>query len=193
MARPREFEADVALEAMMRAFWEDGYEATSIDDLCAASGLSRSSLYSAFGDKHVVLLRTLDHYLETRIGHIRDVLSAKRPVRDSLTILAEEIIDSVMAGPGRRGCFLGNCAVEVSRGDHEAMGLVREGMARMEGAVRDGLARAELHGELSPSEDLDAVARFLMASFQGLRLVGKANPDRKCLQDIVAVMLRCVG
>jgi TetR/AcrR family transcriptional repressor of nem operon len=193
MARPREFEAGVAVAAMMRAFWENGYEATSIDDLCEASGLSRSSLYSTFGDKHDVLLRSLTHYMESRIGHIQDVLLAETPIRDGLTALAEEIINSVVAGPGRRGCFIGNCAAEVSRGDDEAMALVRDGMMKMERIFRGALTRARARGEVSPSMDLDALARFLMASFQGLRLVGKANPDRKCLQDIVVVMLRCIG
>jgi TetR/AcrR family transcriptional repressor of nem operon len=51
MGRPREFDFNDTLERAMQTFWAKGYEATSLDDLCAATGLGRSSLYAAFGDK----------------------------------------------------------------------------------------------------------------------------------------------
>jgi TetR/AcrR family transcriptional repressor of nem operon len=192
MARPREFDMSVALRGMMRSFWTNGYEATSVDDLCEASGLSRSSLYSTFGDKHDVLLRSLEHYVDSRIGHIRKVLFHERPLRECLANLAAEIMDDIVAGPGRRGCFIGNCAAEIAQGDREAMALVRHGLTKTEGVFREALTRAQRHGELSPSSDLDAMARFLVAGFQGLRLVGKAKPDRKYLEDITSVIMRCI-
>ena len=192
MARPRAFDADVALGDMMQSFWANGYEATSIDDLCEASGLSRSSLYSAFGDKRELLLRSLARYMESRTGHIRDVLLVRRPIRDGFAALAAEIIDDVIAGPGRRGCFLGNCAAEIPSDDHQAIALIREGMANIENIFHDALIRARAHGELPPEADIEAMPRFLAAAFQGLRLVGKVNPDRVYLRDIVTVMLRCL-
>jgi TetR/AcrR family transcriptional regulator, transcriptional repressor for nem operon len=191
MARPREFNADVVLDRMTQSFWVNGYEATSIDDLCEASGLSRSSLYSAFGDKHEVFIHALTHYIEHRIGNIQNVLLA-RPLRDALGTLAHKIIDDIIAGPGRRGCFIGNCAAEIRRGDRKAMALVREGLAKTEAAFRGALSSAQERGEIPASADLDALARFLVASFQGLRLVGKVNPDRQVLQDIAATILRCL-
>ena len=60
MARPREFDADTALERAMAMFWSKGYEATSLDDLCEVTGLSRSSLYATFGSKRDLLLRSVD-------------------------------------------------------------------------------------------------------------------------------------
>ena len=63
MARPREFDESEVLDAAIAAFWRGGYAATSISDLQAATGLSRGSLYKAFGYKHGLFLAALDRYL----------------------------------------------------------------------------------------------------------------------------------
>jgi TetR/AcrR family transcriptional repressor of nem operon len=102
------------------------------------------------------------------------------------------LIDDIVAGPGRRGCFIGNCAAELAPGDRETAASVRRSLTRIEAAFRDSLARARARGELSDRVDPAAAARFLTAGIQGLRLVGKANPDRAALQDIAATMLRCL-
>src|SRR5512135_480080 len=117
MARPREFDPDTALERAMHVFWAKGYESTSLDDLCDATGLSRSSLYAAFGDKHDLLLATLDHYEEQAAARMRAALARPLPLREALAAMLGEMIDQIVAGPGRRGCFVGNCAAEIARGD----------------------------------------------------------------------------
>ena len=58
--------------------------------------------------------------------------------------------------------------------------------------LRDALVRAKARREIAASTDVEALARFLTAGIQGLRLVGKAKPDRAALEDIAAVMLRCL-
>ena len=83
-------------------------------------------------------------------------------------------------------------AAEVARQDRGAAAQVRRSLERIEAAFREGLARAKARGELAVGADVDALARFFTAGIQGLRLVGKANPDRAVLKDIAAVMLRCL-
>lgn len=192
MARPREFDADAALESAMNAFWAKGYEATSLDDLCEVTGLSRSSLYAAFGSKRNLLLMSIDRYVEQRSPNIAAALSQPGPIREAIAELAAQFIDLIVAGPGRRGCFLGNCAAELPRGDRAAMARVRDGLKSTETNFHAALARAKSCGELRSDADIDALARFLTAGFQGLRLVGKANPDRAALEDIARTMLRCL-
>lgn len=176
----------------MSKFWTNGYEATSVDEICEASGLSKSSLYSAFGDKHALLLHAMRRYIERRVEFVRLALSRKGSIQEALLGLIEQIIDDVIAGPGRRGCFLGNCAAEISRRDRAAMSLIRAGLAEMENVFRQALARALACGDIRSDLDVDASARFLVAGYQGLRLVGKASPDRKMLQDVGSVLLRCL-
>ncbi len=192
MARPREFDADTALERAMEVFWSKGYEATSLDDLCEVTGLSRSSLYATFGSKRSLLLRSVDRYVEQRNPRIAEILARPLPVRDAFAALARQFIDQIVAGPGRRGCFLGNCAAELPRGDRAALARVRRGLEATEATFRRALARAEARGELPPGADVDALARFLMVAFQGLRLVGKVNADRAVLEGIATTMLQCL-
>jgi TetR/AcrR family transcriptional regulator, transcriptional repressor for nem operon len=192
MARPREFDAAAALDRAMGLFWSKGYEATSLDDLCEVTGLSRSSLYAAFGSKRALLLRSVDRYIAVRGESIAAVLAQPLPVRESFAALARCFIDQIVAGPGRRGCFLGNCAAELPRSDRVALERVRRGLQSTEATFRAALVKAQVRGELGTTEDVDALARFLTAGFQGLRLVGKVNPDRTVLADIAKTMLLCL-
>jgi TetR/AcrR family transcriptional repressor of nem operon len=192
MARPREFDIEAALERAMQVFWSKGYESTSLDDLCAATGLGRSSLYGAFGDKRGLYLRALDRYEEGSAARLNDALTRPVAVREAIARFVERLIDEIVAGPGRRGCFIGNTAAELARDDREAAARVRRSLGRIEAAFRDALGRARARGEIAPTADVAALARFFTAGIQGLRLVGKANPDRAALGDIAAVMLRAL-
>jgi TetR/AcrR family transcriptional repressor of nem operon len=191
MARPREFDADIALDRAMQAFWARGYKATSLDDLCTATGLGRSSLYAAFGGKRALLHRALERYEQDALRRIRAALSQPRPVREAIAGFVDGLIERIVAGPGRAGCFIGNCAAELS-GDRATAARVRRSLENIEAAFREGLARAQAGGELAADADIASLARFLVSGIQGLRLVGKANPDRAALTDIAAVMLRCL-
>lgn len=193
MGRPREFDSDAVLERAMQAFWAKGFKATSLDDLCAATELSRSSLYAAFGGKRALLHKSLDRYEEQCIARIAAALARPVPVREAIAGFVGDLIDRIVAGPGRRGCFIGNCAAELARQDRATAARVRLSLERIEGLFRDALARARSLGEISANADIHAIARFLVAGIQGLRLVGKANPDRAGLESIAAVMLRCLG
>jgi TetR/AcrR family transcriptional regulator, transcriptional repressor for nem operon len=176
----------------MEVFWTKGYEATSLDDLCAATGLSRSSFYATFESKHALLLLTVDRYAELRAPAFASALGGSHNIHDAFAGLLRELIAQIVSGAGRRGCFLGNCAAELPRGDRAALARVRQGLLRIESAFRAALERAEAAGELPPGAEVDALARFLTAGFQGLRLIGKVNPDRAVLESIAAAILRCL-
>ncbi|HEY3917842.1 MAG TPA: TetR family transcriptional regulator [Stellaceae bacterium] len=190
MPRPREFDPDLALERAMQTFWSQGYESTSLDDLCDAMALSRSSLYAAFGDKRALLLRALTRY--TTKGTARFVaILADRPIRDALAMLFDELIGQILADSEHRGCFIGNCTAELAR-DDEAMAIVRGAMRRNEDHFRAALEAAQARGEIQPGVDATALARFLFTGLQGFRLLAKADPDRARLRDVARVMLTCL-
>lgn len=193
MARPREFDADAALERAMQAFWAKGFKATSLDDLCAATGLSRSSLYAAFGGKRALLHRTLDRYEGQALARIATALARPVPVREAIASFVRDLIDGIVSGPGRRGCFIGNCAAELARSDRGTAARVRLSLDRVEGLFRDALARGQARREIAANADIESLARFIVSGIQGLRLVGKANPDRAALESIASIMLRCLA
>jgi TetR/AcrR family transcriptional repressor of nem operon len=182
MARPREFDSDQVLEQATRVFWARGFEHSSLDDLCAATGLNRSSLYAAFGDKRDLYLQSLARYEAGSVERIRKAFDGQ-PVREGLRAFLGSLIDAIVAGPGRRGCFIGNCAAEMARLDRTAAARVKKSLERIEEAFRAAL-------EAGGIADARARARFITAGVQGLRLYGKANPDRKALEDVAAVLVR---
>ncbi len=192
MARPREFDTESAVERAMQAFWARGYKATSLDDLCTATGLSRSSLYAAFGGKRALLHRSLARYEEEAVARISTALAKPLPIREAIAGFVGELVDRIVTGPGRAGCFIGNCVAELSGQDRATAARVRQSLARIEGIFCAALARAQARGEIKADADVASLARFLVSGIQGLRLVGKANPDRAALTDIAAVMLRCL-
>lgn len=176
----------------MTVFWSKGYEATSLDDLCEATRLNRSSLYSTFGDKHALFIQTIDRYGDGAVARVSAALSSPVPIREALAAFLNDTIDKIVAGPGRIGCFIGNCAVEFARHDHEVASRVQGNLARIEAVFRAAFVRAQERGELPADTDIDALARFFVTSVQGLRLMGKTMTERDVLDDIAGVMLRCV-
>ena len=193
MARPRSFNADVTLDRALDLFWSKGYESTSLDDLCEVTGLSRSSFYAAYGSKKNLLLQTVGRYVEQRTPGIAEILARPISIQDAFAALAGQFIDQIVAGPGRRGCYLGNCAAELPRSERAALAKVREGLAGTETLFREALTRAQSRGELPAGSDPGSLARYLTAAFQGLRLIGKVNYERAALTDIAQTMLRCLA
>lgn len=191
MSRPREFDPNVALERAMQTFWSHGYEATSLDDLCAAMALSRSSLYGAFGDKRELLLQALTRYTTRGSQRIANTLASRSSVKAAIAALLDELIEQILADREHRGCFLGNCTAELSR-DDGAMAIVRASMQRNEAQFRTVLDAAKTRGEIKPGVDTAALARFLFTSLQGMRLLAKADPDRARLRDVARIMLTCL-
>jgi TetR/AcrR family transcriptional repressor of nem operon len=184
MARPREFDPDQVLERATLVFWARGFDHTSLDDLCAATDLNRSSLYAAFGDKRALYLKSLARYEQGSIDRIRKAFEGKSPPA-GLRAFLDGLIDAIVAGPGRRGCFIGNCAAEMARLDRTAAGRVKQSLERIEETFRAALASGGI-------ADARARARFITAGVQGLRLYGKANPDRQALEDVADQLMHCL-
>jgi TetR/AcrR family transcriptional repressor of nem operon len=190
MARPREFDPDTVIERAMQVFWAKGYEATSLDDLCEATQLNRSSLYSSFGDKHTLFLATLDRYGDRAANMVAAALSKPIHIRESLGAFLQQMVEGIVAGPQRTGCFIGNCTAEVSRHDREAAVRIQRNIVRIEATFRSAFEQAQKRGDLASDSDVEALARYFVVTIQGLRLMGKTISDRDVLEDVVGVMLR---
>ena len=125
MGRPREFDEQQALDAALQVFWDKGYEGSSLADLIAAMGISKSSFYDTFESKHALFLAALDRYNEDGSGgEVARLIEGAASVRAGIAAVFEGVIER-MAGQGnRRGCFVHNCAVEVAPHDPAAAAKV---------------------------------------------------------------------
>src|SRR5215510_12240136 len=144
MARPREFDPEIVLDRAMLVFWSKGYEAASLSDLCEATELNRSSLYASFGDKRALFLETINRYGDSAVARVSAALSQPGPIREVLAAFYANMIDGIVAGPGRTGCFLGNCAAEVVRRDRVAATIVRRNMDRLEAVFHHAFTQARV-------------------------------------------------
>jgi len=180
MARPREFDEDEALDRALRAFWDRGYDATSVEDLVTATGVGRASLYAAFQDKEHLFRRVMDRYLE------RDLQQMAEATRDlsgeaAIRALFAQRIAKFCPKDGSRGCFLQVCGTSGS-----SAAIVDEAGA---GAARDmrswlvrQLKQAQAAGELARGADPAAIADFLLVLHAGLSASARAGLPVKAVR-----------
>ncbi|MEQ8602510.1 MAG: helix-turn-helix domain-containing protein [Marivibrio sp.] len=191
MPRPKAFDPERALDQAMQAFWAQGYEATSIDDLVRTTGVNRASLYGAFGDKHALFLKALERYTGAGLFAALDLDDETISTRDMLSRLFDRLIARCLDGRGA-GCLITNTICEFGARDEAVLAAARRALARMENAldlvVRRGQARGEVDADAKPRE----VARFLLNAMQGLQVIAKVNPDERALRQIATRTLATV-
>lgn len=168
----------------MRAFWAQGYEATSVSDLVAATGLNRGSLYSAFTDKRHLFLAALRHYDRVERQDYLSRLAAAHAPHDAILAAFEAAAADRKDAPA--GCLLVNTALEAAPHDAEIRRLVNAAFAGVETFFRDRLRAAD------PDQDADAAAKALLGLFLGLRVMTRAGADpaaRNAVVDQARAML----
>lgn len=191
MVGVRQFDEGAALDAMVRVFWQQGFEATSIDDLVAASGVKRQSLYNAFGDKEAMLLRALDRYRETVAGPIRAALGGDDPWASLRRYVALHV--ERMAEPGNpAGCLIaGSCAELGGRDDRLGRWAAGETEAS-ERALLEVLGTWRRDGRLVPHRDLRPLADYLIAFVRGLAALHRATGNLEAMRAAADVGLQAV-
>jgi AcrR family transcriptional regulator len=193
MARPRKFaEADVLAAATDR-FRASGYEATSIDDLTAATGLSRSSLYGAFGDKHALYLRVFGDYCARAMADAE--ASLRGPDDTAMVRLRAYVRAATRDAPAAinpRGCFLARGTSELAGDDAE---VTDEALATFRALHREltaCVAAAQRNGDVGAAADPAAVAGALLAAMRGIESLGRAGMTTAELTPIAEAALAAV-
>ncbi len=184
MARSKSFDPNIALRKAMQLFWRQGYEGTSVDELVAAMGISRASLYATFGDKHSLYLKALDRYIEQVLRPRLGALERAASAAEGLRALFAELVDFAAGDPQRRGCFAVNAACELGARDAEVAVRLGAQSAAMEELVARRLAEAQDNGEIAPERSPRDLARLILAAIDGLRVRSRLGADRATLDAI---------
>jgi TetR/AcrR family transcriptional repressor of nem operon len=191
--RPREFDETDVLEEAMLLFWWQGYESTSLSELIEHMSISRQSLYNTFGGKQQLFHRVLEHYQQTRVAGVFQMLEAADA--DLHTIeeyFANVATYSTMPGEVRVGCLMVNTTVELANQEGDAATAVRRFGTRLEKALLHALRGARKAGQLAEQPDPKAMAQYLMTVVQGMLVVSKAGASRKQLQSTAQLALASV-
>lgn len=187
------FDEERALDAAMHTFWEKGYEATSTQDLCEATGLGRSSIYNTFKSKHDLFERALAHYIDTmtttQLAVLEDTRhSALDRIRSLFTVVVDG--ETEHRADGRSlGCLTVNTTVELAARDSRAAGMLERDTARRLAVLRAVIEEGRRDGSITSRRDAGALARFVNAAIGGMRISSQGGADRAALESIAEVTL----
>jgi AcrR family transcriptional regulator len=190
IGRPRGFDTEEALERAMRVFWEQGYEGASLTDLTGAMGITKTSMYAAFGNKEQLFHKALRRYTEGPAGYFDDALDqpAARAVAEAL--LRGSVRTSTLP-EGFAGCLTVQGALPASdenRPAHDALVRFRtEAVARLEQRFR----RAADEGDLPGGTDPERLARYVMTLGFGIPVHAATGLGRAELDEIVDQAMAC--
>ncbi len=192
--RPRAYDPDAALARAMETFWKSGYAATTLDDLSAATGMNRPSLYAAFGDKQDIYIKAYRRYRVQMRDEFRPILEAEAPVRRVLERLFEACRAIYLSGPdGPRGCLSVVTASSEAIADPEIRRLVVEAIAALDQGFAALFAKAIARGELGSTSNPAALAKLTTATIHTLAIRARSGVASGDLQELIdaAVALIC--
>jgi TetR/AcrR family transcriptional repressor of nem operon len=185
----REFDTEKAVEAAMNAFRRNGYDGTSIQDLVDVTGVGRGSLYAAFGSKEGLYLAAMDRYREYYALPLVDVLREGAPSRELLHEVLFAAVDEIVRDGSRRACLIVGAAVGRIAQDPQVTAHVQSTTEMIEDALYQVVAEAQADGQLSGKQDARTLARYLIMTMHGLRVMGSIQSDRTSLMAVVETAL----
>lgn len=189
MARPREFDVDAVLDRAMRLFWERGYQATSLDDLLEATGLSKQSLYNAFGGKRELFLKALDLYRCQRLPALRELLAGSGRARALVERAVREAAERKDPRECPLGCLMANTALELGSHDPEIAAEVRKMMLGYEKILSETIARGQREGEITTRHTSSVIAQSLRNTLDGVAILQKAGASSQRIRAVVDMAL----
>ena len=184
--RPRAYQPEVALGKALDLFRKDGFAGTSLDDLSAATGMNRPSLYGAFGDKRELYIKSYERYrADARVAMI-EIFRDELPIRQRLQRIYAVALDIYLSGEeGPRGCFTVMTAASEAVFDVEIRAMVLEGFTELDRAFARCFRQAKEKGELPEAADPVVLAQMASAILHTLAIRSRARVPRKELEAIV--------
>jgi AcrR family transcriptional regulator len=185
--RPRAYQPDVALGQALELFRKDGFAATSLDALSAATGMNRPSLYSAFGDKRELYIKSYARYRADARAAMIDIFRDELPIRKRLHRIYAVALDIYLSGEaGPRGCFTMMTAASEAVADPDIRAMVLEGFVELDRAFATCFRLAKEKGELPSSADPQVLAQLASATIHSTAIRARARVPRRELETIVS-------
>jgi AcrR family transcriptional regulator len=191
MGRPREFDAETALDQAMEVFWRHGYEGATIAQLTEAMGINPPSLYACFGNKEGLLKAALDRYTKLRNVWMNEVVAAPT-ARDVAERMLMGIADKQTDPANPPGCLLVQGGIACGTGSESVPFELAARRAENEDQLRDRFVRAKAEGDLKPTSDPAALARYVSAVSVGMGVMASSGSDREALRQVAGVAVQAV-
>jgi TetR/AcrR family transcriptional repressor of nem operon len=188
MGRPRAFDDEVVLSRAMETFWTHGYGGTSPARLAEATGIAKGSLYNAFTSKRELFDRCLDLYHQQVSEMAQALLEHPGTTRECLEAALRSVVDGDLAQPQRRGCLIGNTAVELAGHDPSLTRKLRRMQDESTSWFAARIRRGQIDGDVAPGRDPQALADHLANTLAGLRVMAMTH-DAATLYRIIDTAL----
>ena len=189
MPKTKQFDETEVLVKAKQLFSEKGYNGTSMDDLVQATGLSRSSIYDTFGDKHGLFLKSLNYYRNSQQCDLEKQCDRTDSPKKKIRSIFDYTVRGILADKERKGCLMVNMSMELNAVDKEVAAISLANMEGMEqtfsALVKEGQAKGEIPKKFTPK----ALGRHLYSCLMGLRVSGINRPDADSLKEIVKISL----
>jgi AcrR family transcriptional regulator len=189
IGRPREFDTEEALELATSLFWRKGYEGTSLSDLTETLGITRPSLYAAFGNKEALFRLVLERY-EGKAGAYR-TKALKAPTASEV---AQQLLEGAAELHGDKGNPVGCLGVHGALACGDEADMIRRELSshRIAGeeAIHRRLKRAKAQGDLPPDASPSDLARYLSVVLYGMAVQSVGGASRGELRRVAEIALR---
>ena len=192
VGRPREFDTSEMLEVVTKAFWDEGYAATSLSDLMDVTGLKKGSLYAAYGDKHSLFLKCLKQYLRNRLEQTAAHFASPGEPLAKLTEWLKDATSVCAAAAEPCGCFAINSMVELGPHDTDVKTLLDLHFEAVEDMLTKVIEDGQKTSRLRPGP-ARVQARLLLSVVAGAAVrarTGEPDQVEEQLQEYVLELLR---
>jgi len=189
MARSKDFDEAEVLSKAVCIFWHKGYNGTSMQDLVDGLGISRSSLYDTFGDKHALYIKALDSYQQTGGSQMCDIINNTASAKEAIKKLLELTMRDLLNDEQRKGCFMVNAEIELASLDAEVNDMICRNEQQFENAVLQAIKKGQESDEISNSKDALALSRFIFNTVKGMQVSAKSTTEKAFFDDIIQTTL----
>ena len=192
--RPRAYDPQTALRQAADSFWRTGYSGTSLDEISAATGMNRPSLYAAFGDKHTLYLKALEQYWQLALAAMREALADDDQALDeALMRVYDGQLSIYFSADGRPlGCFAVGTATTEAVEDAAIRSALAEGLRALDAELEARLRTARARGELKADADPAALAVLASATLHSIAIRARAGVPRAELREIARKAVRVI-
>ncbi|WP_050425530.1 TetR/AcrR family transcriptional regulator [Bradyrhizobium tropiciagri] len=188
MVGVRQFDEDEVIATALDVFWRKGLHDATMQDLAAATGVQRGSLYNAYGDKEAIFLRAFDQYAGQFLEAAGHAL-AHADTTIALRNFFDMIIVNMTDGSPARGCLTTRTALDAAISSTEVRQRVRDVLGRLEQLIGRTLSAAPGRRRAA---DADRLARVIVTFTRGLAVMERAGYSRKQLKGSAATFVDAV-
>lgn len=193
MPKVKQFNKEKVLEAAANIFKQNGYNGTSIDDILKATGLSRSSLYDSFRDKHSLYLAALEFYKQMENHTFEEAGKKKLNGIQKIEYVFKEVVNYLAAHPDDNGCLMVNAAAEMSKQCEQTAQIVCNNKDSIEDLFTNWLDEAKSSQNIKLSKPTRTYGTFLYNTLCGLKVLSQSGATKSDLNNVVKLSLEALN